>query len=60
MPCIRMVAYTDRGQGKNEMHRKRNEVLRQVSQALSVQVIDCYGESGISQFSKIPTPVGAI
>ena len=35
---------------KNEMHRKRNEVLRQVSQALSVQVIDCYGESGISQF----------
>ena len=33
-----------------EMHRKRNEVLRQVSQALSVQVIDCYGESGISQF----------
>lgn len=45
---------------KNEMHRKRNEVLRQVSQALSVQVIDCYGESGISQFSKIPTPVGAI
>lgn len=50
MPCIRMVAYTDRGQGKNEMHRKRNEVLRQVSQALSVQVIDCYGESGISQF----------
>ena len=61
MPCIRMVAlYRPGDKAKNEMHRKRNEVLRQVSQALSVQVIDCYGESGISQFSKIPTPVGAI
>lgn len=43
---------------KNAMHQKRNEVLHRVSRALSVQVIDCYGESGISEIFETPRSRG--
>lgn len=45
-------------QEKNAMHQKRNEVLRQVSRAFAVQVIDCYGESGISEIFENPRTRG--
>ena len=45
-------------QEKNKMHQKRNEVLRQVCEVFAVQVINCYGESGISRIFERPNARG--
>lgn len=35
--------------GHNEMNLRKIEILREICRSLSVQMIDCYGESGITE-----------
>lgn len=35
--------------GHNAMNTKKIEILREICRSLSVQIIDCYGESGITE-----------
>ncbi len=35
--------------GHNEMNLRKIEILREICRSLSVQIIDCYGESGITE-----------
>lgn len=35
--------------GHNELNLKKIEILREICRSLSVQLIDCYGESGITE-----------